>query len=220
MDSPALDNTVPNRTFLNNVHSFGYDNGGNFIAYNGSGIGSCANGTVAAGCLANGYPRVFGFNSGGSLYEYNYGTDFRPAGSNNNNGGDGGILNDRGTLQPALKRYVANLLGHFDVSDAFKPFIEAKFVRVESFNQGTPTFAQGGEQGTVADEDADGNPFTRAAVGGFSRQTIGIPISFDNPYLQPGDAATIRSLLPAGAQFFRLNRNNNDFRDTRRIRPP
>ncbi len=225
VDSPALDNTVPNRTFLKDVHSFGYDNGGNFIAYNGAGIGACSNGTVAAGCLANGYPRVFGFNPGGSLYEYNYGTDFRPAGSNNNNGGDGGILNDRGTLQPSLKRYVANLLGHFDVSDAFKPFIEAKFVRVESFNQGTPTFAQGGEQGTVADEDANGSPFTRAAVGGFSRQTIGIPISLDNPYLQPGDAATIRSLLPAGAQFFRLNRNNNDFgtrdefdrRDTYRI---
>ncbi|MFC3558267.1 TonB-dependent receptor domain-containing protein [Sphingomonas qilianensis] len=226
VDSPALDNTIPNRTLLNNVRSFGYDNGGNFIAYNGAGIGACDAASVAAGCLANGYPRVFGFNPNGALYEYNYGTDFRPAGSNNNNGGDGGILNDRGTLQPSLKRYVANLLGHFDVSDAFKPFIEAKFVRVESFNQGTPTFAQGGEQGTVAVTDDEGNVIgRRAAAGGFSRQSIGIPVAFDNAYLQPGDAATIRSLLPAGADFFRLNRNNNDFgtrdeydrRDTYRI---
>ncbi|SFP96766.1 TonB-dependent receptor domain-containing protein [Sphingomonas rubra] len=221
VDSPALDNTIPNRTYLNNVHSFGYDNGGNFIAYNGTSLLSCGGGGIAAACLANGAPRVFGFRPGGSLYEYNYGTDFRPAGSNNNNGGDGGILNDRGTLQPSLKRYVANLLGHYDVSDAFKPFFEAKFVRVESFNQGTPTFAQGGEQGTVA-LAAGGR---RAAVGAFTTQSIGIPISLDNPYLQPGAAATIRSLLPAGATFFRLNRNNNDFgtrdefdrRDTYRI---
>jgi outer membrane receptor protein involved in Fe transport len=220
VDSPALDNTIPNRTYLDRVRSFGYDNGGNFIAYNGSSLSACGTGASAA-CLPNGYPRVFGFRPDGALYEYNYGTDFRPAGSNNNNGGDGGILNDRGTLQPSLKRYVANVLGHYDVSDAFKPFFEAKFVRVESFNQGTPTFAQGGEQGTVA-LAAGGR---RAAVGGFTTQSIGIPISLDNPYLQPGAAATIRSLLPAGAEFFRLNRNNNDFgtrdeydrRDTYRI---
>lgn len=225
VDSPAADNDTPNRTYLNRVRSFGYDNGGNFIAYNGAGIGACGTGASAA-CLANGYPRVFGFNTDGSLREYNYGTDFRPAGSNNNNGGDGAILNDRGTLNPSLKRYVANLVGHFDVSDAFKPFVEAKFVRVESFNQGTPTFAQGGEQGTVAVTDDEGNVIgRRAATSGFDRQSIGIPIFLDNPYLQPGAAATISSLLPAGATFFRLNRNNNDFgtrdeydrRDTYRI---
>jgi outer membrane receptor protein involved in Fe transport len=224
VDSPNADNDTPNRTYLNRVRSFGYDNGGNFIAYSGAGIGSCGTGVTMA-CLPNGYPRVFGFNTDGSLREYNYGQDFRPAGSNNNNGGDGAILNDRGTLNPSLKRYVANLLGHYDVSDAFKPFFEAKFVRVESFNQGTPTFAQGGEQGMVRDTDDDGNPILRPADSGFSRQSIGIPISLDNPYLQPGAAATIRSMLPAGANFFRLNRNNNDFgtrdeydrRDTYRI---
>ncbi len=224
IDSPAADNTTPNRTFLRDVRSFGYDNGGNFIAYNGSNLLSCGGG-ISAACLGSGVPRVFGFNTDGSLREYNYGTDFRPIGSGNNNGGDGAILNDRGTLNPRLQRYVANVLGHFDVSDAFKPFFEAKFVRVESFNQGTPTFAQGGEQGIITGEDDDGNPTSRPASNAFTRQAIGIPISLDNPYLQPGAAATIRSLLPAGASFFRLNRNNNDFgtrdefdrRDTYRI---
>jgi outer membrane receptor protein involved in Fe transport len=169
-------------------------------------------------------PRVFGFNPDGSLAEYNYGTDFRPLGSGNNQGGSGAVLNDRGTLDPSLKRYVANLLAHYDVSDAFRPFIEAKFVRVESFNQGTPTFAQGGEQGLVADVDANGNDITRPAQVYYGTST-GIPIRFDNAYLQPAAAATIRSLLPAGADFFRLNRNNNDFgtrdefdrRDTYRV---
>ncbi|QNQ11919.1 TonB-dependent receptor [Sphingomonas alpina] len=48
---------------------------------------------------------------------------------------------------------------------------------------------------------------------------------FDNAFLRPEAAATIRSLLPAGSEYFRLNRNNNDLgtrdefdrRDTYRI---
>ena len=32
-------------------------------------------------------------------------------------------------LQPKLSRYSANMLAHFDVSDALKPFVEAKFVQ-------------------------------------------------------------------------------------------
>ncbi|GAO38873.1 putative TonB-dependent receptor [Sphingomonas changbaiensis NBRC 104936] len=211
VDSPKNDNTIPDRTFLTGVHSFGYDNGGNFIAYNGSSVLKCGAGGIAAACRDNGAPRVFGFHPDGTLYEYNYGTDFRPAGSGNNQGGDGATLNDTGTLYPRLKRYVANVLGHFDVSDAFKPFIEAKFVRVESFNQGAPTFGQGGPQGSGADPDT--------YLGS------GTPIFFDNAFLNPAAAATIQSLLPAGSTFFRVNRNNVDFgtrdefdqRDTFRI---
>jgi outer membrane receptor protein involved in Fe transport len=208
VDSPSADNTIPNRTFLTGVHSFGYDNGGNFIAYGGSSPLGCS--AVVTACRDNGAPRIFGFNSDGTIREYNYGRDFRPVGSNNNQGGDGATLNDRGTLNPSLKRYVANLVGHFDVSDAFKPFIEAKFVRVESFNQGSPTFGQGGEQGLVTLRDDDGNPIgTRPADPG-TYLGSGVPIFFDNAYLNPAAAATIRSLLPADATFFRLNRNNND----------
>jgi outer membrane receptor protein involved in Fe transport len=200
----------PQRTFLTGVRSFGYDNGGNFIAYNGANVLGCGNGVTAA-CRANGAPRVFGFGSDGQLSEYNYGNDFRPVGSNNNQNGNGATLNDTGTLNPALKRYVANLIGHYDVSDAFKPFFEAKFVRVESFAQSSGTFNQGGSQGT----DAEGETY----LGG------GIPIAFDNAFLNPQAATTIRSLLPAGSEYFRLNRNNVDLgtrdeadrRDTYRI---
>lgn len=207
---PRPSATSPKRTFLTGIHSYGYDNGGNFIAYNGQSLLGCGDG-IAAACRSNGYPRIFGFNSDGSLREYNYGVDFRPNGSNNNQGGDGAVLNDRGTLNPRLQRYVANVLGHFDVSDAFKPFVEAKFVRVEAFAQGTPTFGQGGSQGP----DGEGETYLGS----------GVPIYFDNAYLQPGAANTIRGLLPAGSQYFRLNRNNNDLgtrdefdrRDTYRI---
>jgi outer membrane receptor protein involved in Fe transport len=216
VDNPALDNTIPDRNFLTGVHSYGYDNGGNFIAYNGGSTRSCFAGADAS-CRDNGFPRIFGFNRDGSLYEYNYGTDFRPVGSGNNQNGDGATLNDRGTLYPSLKRYVANLIAHYDVSDAFRPFIEAKYVRVESFNQGTPTFGQGGPQGALplTDDNGDlvldggGNPIFEQAPP-VTYLGSGVPIFFDNAYLQPGAAATIRSLLPAGAEFFRLNRNNND----------
>lgn len=209
IESPTLDNTTPDRTFLNHIHSYGYSPGGNFIAYTGSSIRTCAAG-VAAACLPNGFPRIFQFGQNGNLSEINYGTDFRPAGSSNNQGGDGSTLNEKGTLQPAYKRYVANIIGHYDVSDAFRPYFEAKFVRVNSFNQASGTFSQGGGQGP--DEEA------------YNDYTV-IPIQFDNAFLNPQARGIIQSLLPAGSNFFTLNRNSNDLgtrderdrRDTWRI---
>ncbi len=204
VDDPSLDNTTPDRTFLNGgVRSFGYSNGGSFIAYNRTSIRSCAGG-VAAACRPNGFPRVFLFQPDGTLRESAYGTDFRPVGSGNNLNGDGATLEDTGTLDPGYKRYVANVLAHYDFSDAFKPFLEAKYVRVDTFSQGGPTFAQGAGQGTLAGGAFASSAFASSKIGG-------IPIFFDNPYLLPSAAATIRSLLPAGSTFFRVNRNNVDF---------
>jgi len=198
VDSPSADNTIPDRQFLTGVRSFGYSNGGSFIAYNGGNIRTCAD--TPGACLANGFPRVFLFQPDGSLRESAYGVDFRPVGSGNNQNGDGATLNDRGALQPGIKRYVANLLAHYEVSDAFRPFIEAKYVRVDAFAQGAPTFSQGGDQGV----DDEGNP-----IDPFN-YLIYTPISLDNAYLTPQSRAQIQSLLPAGATFFNLNRNNND----------
>src|SRR3546814_4447824 len=33
VDDPSLDNSVPDRSFLTGIHSFGYSNGGSFIPY-------------------------------------------------------------------------------------------------------------------------------------------------------------------------------------------
>jgi outer membrane receptor protein involved in Fe transport len=213
VDDPQADNTIPDRRFLTGIHSFGYSNGGSFIAYDQGNIFACSNAPGA--CRANGFPRVFLFQPDGSLRESNYGTDYRPVGSGNNQGGDGATLNDTGALQPRLKRFVANVLAHYDVSDAFRPFIEAKFVRVDAFAQGTPTFSQGGPQGF----DSEGN-----ALDPFPYY-IYTPIALDNAYLTPQSRALIQSLLPAGSNFFALNRNNVDLgtrdeanrRDTYRI---
>lgn len=213
VDNPFLDNTIPDRQFLTGIHSFGYSNGGSFIAYNGQNIRACS--PVEAACLPNGLPRIYLFGRDGSLTETNYGTDFRPVGSGNNQGGDGATLNDTGTLQPSIKRYVANVLAHYEVSDAFKPYVEAKFVRVDAFSQGGPTFSQGGFQGLDEDNEAyDAIPYY-----------IYTPISLDNAYLTDASRSLIQSLLPEGSEYFTLARNNVDLgtrdeasrRDTYRI---
>ena len=186
---------VPERDFLTGVHSFGYSNGGTFIPYQGSSLLTCDK--VAGACLANGFPRVFLFQPNGSLSEANYGRDFRPVGSNNNQGGDGSTLEDTGVLVPGYKRYVANLLAHYDFSDAFRPYVSAKYVRTDSYQTSSPTFSQGGPQGVGQEYDGYGT-------------YINVPIALDNAYLTPQARNLITSLLPAGSTFFNLNRNNVD----------
>jgi len=65
-------------------------------------------------------------------------------------------------LQPQNERYAANLIGHFDFSSAFRPFIEAKYVRAHALGQGGsgPAF------------------FTGSTLDGFYERP-----RFDNPYL-------------------------------------
>jgi outer membrane receptor protein involved in Fe transport len=43
-------------------------------------------------------------------------------------------------LLAAVDRYAFNVLAHYDVSDAFKPFIEAKYVRTDVSGEGQPSF--------------------------------------------------------------------------------
>ncbi|MCP5396238.1 MAG: TonB-dependent receptor [Sphingomonadaceae bacterium] len=64
--------------------------------------------------------------------------------SGNMIGGDGSTLRNTGQLAAGLERYNVNLLAHFDVSDAFKPFIEAKYANIETIQEGQPSFFVGG----------------------------------------------------------------------------
>ena len=75
------------------------------------------------------------------------GTDLRPFGTTivRTDGNPGGLATRRetGTLVPGLDRYSANLFAHLDVSDGFRPFIEAKFVHVDAVMEGGPSFWRG-----------------------------------------------------------------------------
>jgi outer membrane receptor protein involved in Fe transport len=88
-------------------------------------------------------------------------------------------------LQPGVERYAANLLLNGDFSSAFKPFLEAKYVRVNANQQSAqPTFIAG---------------------------TLSPVFSVNNPFLTPQARATLTTILAPGATTFTMQRFNSDF---------
>jgi outer membrane receptor protein involved in Fe transport len=55
----------------------------------------------------------------------------------------GSTLRETGDLAVGRDRYMANLFGHFDVTDWFKPFVEGMFVHQKVRQEGQPSFFQG-----------------------------------------------------------------------------
>jgi outer membrane receptor protein involved in Fe transport len=111
------------------------------------------------------------------------------------------------TFTPDLKRYSANLLGHFEVSPAFVPFFEAKYVRTEA--QGSvsgPFFSQGQtlQDGVAGIGGFAGGADRSFANGNFS--PTGAPLAtavnregirLDNPYLSASARSTLAAQLAA-----------------------
>ncbi len=98
-------------------------------------------------CLPNNQPRVFSFDASGALVQTIPGIDFRPFGSNNfsidSNAGVLSSLRNTGHLAAGLERYSANIYSHFQITEAFTPFLEAKFVHINATQEGQPSFWQG-----------------------------------------------------------------------------
>ena len=67
-------------------------------------------------------------------------------------------------IQPQLDRYSANLIGQFEISPAFVPFVEAKYVRTESVSTGGsgPAFIQGGTVDGFYERPRLDNPYLSA----------------------------------------------------------
>ncbi len=80
------------------------------------------------------------FNDAGNVVIDTPTTQFGTFGSGNQQGGLGSTLRNTGSLLAAVDRYAFNVLAHYDVSDAFKPFIEAKYVRTDVSGEGQPSF--------------------------------------------------------------------------------
>ncbi|RST30845.1 TonB-dependent receptor [Sphingomonas ginkgonis] len=97
----------------------------------------------------------------------------------------GGILGGNGTtgregqqlsVLPSLNRVNFNMLAHYTVSDAFEPFIEAKWNRVNALgNNAGPSFIQ----------------------GTFGQFDIRERVRLDNPFLNPADRTTIANAILA-----------------------
>lgn len=228
---PSSGDDVPDQQFFCGVRNLTISNGGTVTA---AGVGvfaptspffafSCTNPalspTLAARCLnpgtPQGQPRVVNFDRGGTACQIIPALDFRPFGSGNyihnptNNCAPGSTLRDTGQLAPGLDRYTANLLINYEVSPALRPFVEAKFARVDALQEGQPSFFQGTFPGFF---------------GG------GRGIRCDNPYLTPQHIQTLQTIGrclggPTSAEVIPLSRFNVDFggrqqeirRDTYRI---
>lgn len=181
-DGPTGSNGVPDTGFFCGVRNGNIGTGG-FLGAVGVNAGTNpAAATFGTSCLnpalplalrgrcvnfgtPNALPASGFFDSAGNLIIGAPGRDNRVFGGQNTIGGIGSTLRETGQIAPGLNRYTANLLASFDLSPGFRPFFEAKYVFVDSLQEGQPTFFQssfpaffGGGVGLRCD-----NPFLTAA---------------------------------------------------------
>ncbi|HYI40623.1 MAG TPA: TonB-dependent receptor [Allosphingosinicella sp.] len=114
-------------------------------------------------------------------------------GGNGYSGREGRLV----ALSPQLERYSANLIGHFEISPALVPFVEAKYVRADAFgSQSGPFFSQGttlGDNNLIPGIFDPSFVITGANAGAVNREGIRI----DNPFLSPQARALLTSQLLA-----------------------
>ncbi|MGB7420202.1 MAG: TonB-dependent receptor, partial [Erythrobacter sp.] len=144
---PAGGNGIPDRVFLSGIRNNNISEGGLFTAQcPGLPDDDDDDQTIPFACSgdtnATGNPlgQTFVFTPDGRLIPNPITTDLRPVGSGNAVGGLGSTLNLTGQLAPEFERKVGTLLASFEVSEAFRPFVEAKYVRIDSVQEGQPTF--------------------------------------------------------------------------------
>ncbi len=116
-------------------------------------------------------------------------------------------------LSPDLKRYVFNAVGHFEISPAFVPFVEAKYVRTEAFGpQSGPFFSQGQTLGDFTPIAG----FTDRSYANSGNATLGVNregIRLDNPYLSASARTTIAQQQLTAAINSGLNPNTGGVQD-------
>ena len=156
----------PDAVFFRDIHSA-------TINYNGLVAIPGLNGSCGTDSRGNAYTCNFIFRPDGSLVSETGGrvgtigtaADGGPTGTPGGVflGGNGDTRRQGSLVQilPQLDRYSANLIGHFEVSEAFVPFIEAKYVRTDSFSQGGagPAFFTGSTIDASRERPRLDNPF-------------------------------------------------------------
>ncbi len=153
--SPNGSDGVPDRTFYKDIRSATLALGG-LVSF-ASPTGACGRDTSNAA-----FNCTFLFNRDGTLVPQT-GQRIGIAPNGNFNGGNGST-NREGriiVLQPREDRYTANIVGHYELSSAFAPFIEATYAHVTTTG-GTsgPAFTQGTTFGVgVAEQFRLDNPF-------------------------------------------------------------
>jgi outer membrane receptor protein involved in Fe transport len=144
--------------FFTDIRSGIYSNGGTFLSY-----------------LGGDSYTPFLFQPNGTLIQQT-GTAVGLAPLPSYIGGNGSNFRE-GTqlaLSPRLDRYSANLVAHFEVSPAFVPFIEAKYVRTDSIgSQSGPFFFSGGTTGSPRERFYTDNPYLNPQARGIINDYYG-----------------------------------------------
>ena len=134
-EGPNASDGIPDRVFVRNVRNLNISEGGLFTA-------SCPSGGTVGDprCVAGSLGATFVFDQSGNLVRNTNIADFRGVGSGNGIGGLGSSLQLTGQLAPQVERKIVNVLGHFEISPAFRPFVEAKYARIDAVQEGQATF--------------------------------------------------------------------------------
>lgn len=170
---------VFDRAFFRDVRSATISTGGQIgIRYGNSPTAPCGVDSVG-----NSFTCAYLFQPNGNLVQQ---TGLRvglgPNGNFINGNGYSGREGQLLALTPDLKRYAANMIGHFEISPAFVPFFEAKYVRTEAFgSQSGPFFSTGQTltDGITVTGFNDRSFFGATGSGAVNREGIRL----DNPYL-------------------------------------
>lgn len=152
-------NGISDTTFYTDIRSGTYSNGGTFLlcCRAGGGYGIAyqpyifqANGTLAP-------------QTGTILPNLSFTPSYQ--GGNGDNFRDGTQF----ALQPILDRYSANLIGHFEISPALVPFVEASYTRTDSFGSASGPFFTSAT-GSPRERFFSDNPFLTAQARGILLQ--------------------------------------------------
>jgi len=166
----------PNRVFYNDIRSATYSNGGLFLGNN-----------------CGGYYCSYHFNPDGSLTPVTgQRIGIKPYGSfiggNGDNFRDGTQLG----LLPKQDRYSANLIGHFEISPAFVPFIEAKYVRTDVLGSASgPFFFNGGVTGSPREVFYTDNPYLSSQARTFLNDYYGAAPGDHQPFYFDENATSL-----------------------------
>jgi len=171
---------VPDRTFLRDVRSASIDYRGLAVVTQPASNPACGVGLAAT----NGGPSSVGGTPYNCTYIFTPDGRLTPeTGTRFSTGVIGGIYGGNGqtgrefktlSVLPKLDRVNLNLLAHYTVTDAFEPFVEAKWNRVNALgNNAGPSFIQ----------------------GTFGQFDIRERIRLDNPFMNPTDRTTLTSAI-------------------------
>jgi hypothetical protein len=166
---PSGSDGIPDRLFYDDIRLTSVASGGNFmIANNPMNAAAIPCGVDPLGTRYN-CPYLF-LPDGTLVKQTGQRIGLSPSGNFQGGNGSTGREYNLLAIYPKLDRYNFNLFGHLDVSEAFVPYIEAKYVRTESLRFGSPAFFQGGTTGNATETVRFDNPFLSAQARGVLQQ--------------------------------------------------